>query len=404
MVHKAQFSLPLVSIIITNYNYGRFLIEAVASAKAQSYPDIECVIVDDASTDESGEVLKDVSSRWPDVKIIRKEKNAGQTAAFNTGLAATSGQYVVFLDADDVLLPKFVETHIFVHISSRVPAGFTSSDMFQSLDSRLVTGTYSLFSAYTASQKGMDNCLLRHIDKTDPQVWPTGMFINLDLENNVHLVKNIKWDQWLYAPTSGNCYRRDALNLFLKCDSLDLKIQADTYLNKGICLVSGAILIDMPLSIYRIHGGNGLVSHPELSGVFFNDMKKCFRGEIAVFRAVVDRLTDDDGLFFQKMGFTRYKEALVRMQRGHIIEPDFEEFGALSNYIESRLLLKADKIKSMMGAHHFNNLLDSVRMASSVSHAAKGFILRPVAELLLTLARLTGSKKIWSIGDRVWHL
>lgn len=50
---EKRFSLPLVSVIITNFNYGRYLRDAIDSVRAQSYPNVECIIVDDASTDES---------------------------------------------------------------------------------------------------------------------------------------------------------------------------------------------------------------------------------------------------------------------------------------------------------------------------------------------------------------
>ncbi|WP_331936853.1 glycosyltransferase family A protein [Methylosinus sp.] len=124
--------LPLVSVIITNYNYGRFLLEAVDSVFSQTYPHIECIIVDDASTDDSEAVLESIRRNKPNVDIILHEENFGQTTAFRTGLTASSGEYVVFLDADDLLLPTFVETHLFVHLSLRIAVGFTSSDMFQS--------------------------------------------------------------------------------------------------------------------------------------------------------------------------------------------------------------------------------------------------------------------------------
>jgi len=146
--------LPLVSVVITNYNYGRFLMDALDSVAAQSYPHIECVIVDDASTDESERVLDEIERGRAEVKIVRHEVNGGQTAAFRTGFSASSGEYVIFLDADDMLLPTFVETHVFVHLSSRIPVGFSSSDMLQASGSRVVTSTLSHFSAYVASGRG----------------------------------------------------------------------------------------------------------------------------------------------------------------------------------------------------------------------------------------------------------
>ncbi len=124
-------SLPLVSVIVINFNYGRFLEAAVDSIFAQTYPNVECVIVDNASTDESPSVLRGIEARHSRAKIIRRPANDGQTPAALDGLAASSGPYVIFLDADDLLLPHGVETHIYVHLSLRIHVGFTSGDLLQ---------------------------------------------------------------------------------------------------------------------------------------------------------------------------------------------------------------------------------------------------------------------------------
>lgn len=92
---------PLVSVVVTNHNYGRFLAGALESALAQEYSPIEIVVVDDASTDESRGVLRSFGSRVTGVLGAY----GGQAAAANAGFAACAGEVVIFLDADDVLLP-----------------------------------------------------------------------------------------------------------------------------------------------------------------------------------------------------------------------------------------------------------------------------------------------------------
>src|SRR5690349_14699879 len=91
---------PLVSIILPVYNGERFLAQAIESALAQTYSRYELVVVDDGSTDASGEIARSyeqVSYIW--------QKNGGSGAARNRGLEAISGDYVAFLDADDLWLP-----------------------------------------------------------------------------------------------------------------------------------------------------------------------------------------------------------------------------------------------------------------------------------------------------------
>jgi len=90
-----------LSVVVVNYNYGRFVGEAVASALALRWEDVEVVIVDDGSTDGSPAVIESYRDR---VAILRTE-NAGQRVAANRGYALTTGDVVVFLDSDDVLPP-----------------------------------------------------------------------------------------------------------------------------------------------------------------------------------------------------------------------------------------------------------------------------------------------------------
>ena len=97
---KAQ---PLVSIIIANYNYGRFLGEAIQSALDQTYPAVEIILVDDGSTDDS----LAVASHYP-IQVFPR-RNEGVCAARNFGAAQSRGAYLLFLDSDDKLEPQAVE-------------------------------------------------------------------------------------------------------------------------------------------------------------------------------------------------------------------------------------------------------------------------------------------------------
>jgi glycosyltransferase involved in cell wall biosynthesis len=95
---------PLVSIVIPCFNQAHFLAEAIDSALAQSYPRVEVVVVDDGSSDNSYEV----AGRQPDVRRLR-QPNLGVASARNRGLGEAAGDFLVFLDADDRLLPHAVE-------------------------------------------------------------------------------------------------------------------------------------------------------------------------------------------------------------------------------------------------------------------------------------------------------
>ncbi|MGN6258040.1 MAG: glycosyltransferase family 2 protein [Solirubrobacterales bacterium] len=96
-----EVETPLVSVVIPCWNQAGYLGEAIESVLAQSYPELELIVVDDGSDDNSYEV----AARYPGVRRLR-QPNSGVAAARNRGLGESEGAYVVFLDADDRLLPN----------------------------------------------------------------------------------------------------------------------------------------------------------------------------------------------------------------------------------------------------------------------------------------------------------
>lgn len=262
---KPYLRLPLVSVIIINFNYGRFLKTAVESVFAQSYPNIECIVVDNASTDESGAVLRMLAARYFTLKVIYRPENAGQTPAALEGLAASAGPYVIFLDADDFLLPECVETHVFVHLSLRIHVGFTSGDMLQLAGDQVVLGTEHAFNRLMKTRRGIKPRAVRAYRHPFGGTWPRPEF-DASVLNTIRFVGRTK--QWVWAPTSANCFRRDALALFADNAALQrLRTGTDLYFCIGINAVSGSALIDKPVAVYRLHGGNIYSQRPQLNRV-----------------------------------------------------------------------------------------------------------------------------------------
>ncbi len=97
-------AVPRVSVVVTCYNYGRFLRQAVASALAQTSGELEVIIVDDGSTDDTPNIASTLAGE-PRVRYVR-QANAGQAAAKNRGIAEARGELVAFLDADDAWAPE----------------------------------------------------------------------------------------------------------------------------------------------------------------------------------------------------------------------------------------------------------------------------------------------------------
>ena len=101
---------PLVSVIVPCYNYGRFIAETLKSLQNQTLQNWECVVVDDGSTDNSAEVVQKFVESDPRVRYVYQQ-NQGLPAARNTGIRATTGKYIQFLDSDDLLQSDKLQHH-----------------------------------------------------------------------------------------------------------------------------------------------------------------------------------------------------------------------------------------------------------------------------------------------------
>jgi glycosyltransferase involved in cell wall biosynthesis len=360
-----KFSLPLVSVIIVNFNYGRFLKQAADSVFKQTYPNLEGIIVDNASTDCSAGVLLDISREYPDAKIVRRKEPGGQSLAAKEGFEASSGEYVVFLDADDYLLASFVETHVFVHLSLRIPVGFSSSDMIQTVDSRMVLGTVAYLSEYVRSGRGKRPGLLRRIDKSAPGVWPLPS-PDASIETEVHFVKPGYAGNWMWAPTSGNCFRRDALQLFLTNEHLAaLLTGTDAYLVRGVSLVTGSVVIDRPLAVYRLHGMNEFSRHPHLNGVLNYERNSPSDPNQLGRKMIIDHLIANARLFLRKMPSPwRYMNALKAVDDPWPRLPS--TVAGCHSYLASKLVTEARALAPALGFFYFIVLLGWLKVAPHV--------------------------------------
>ena len=188
------------------------------------------------------------------IKVLRRATNDGQTAASLDGLAISSGQYIIFLDADDMLLPHCVETHVFVHLSLRLHVGFTAGDMLQVFDDRIVVTTGEAMNRYIRRHRNWREELLRpylhHAPNSDAAPATDA------IAENIFYVPPLS-SRWVWSATSGHCYRRDALLLFSDNEALaQLSTGTDMYFAHGIGALCGSVLIDKPLFVYRFHGSN----------------------------------------------------------------------------------------------------------------------------------------------------
>ena len=210
---------PLVSIIINNYNYAQFLEEAIASALAQTYPNVEVILVDDGSTDSSSEIIALYSDR---LKPIFK-KNGGQASTFNVGFAASRGEIICFLDSDDTFLPNKIAEIVDVFTThTDVEWCFHAVKMVDYQTNNLLG---------ISEETGSRRCDFRKMMKKGRL-------------------------SFFAPPTSGLCFKKSLLQQILPMTET-LKRGADRYLVAIAPALSPGFYLDRQLSIQKIHGNNG---------------------------------------------------------------------------------------------------------------------------------------------------
>ncbi len=210
---------PLISIIINNYNYRRFLAQSIDSALNQTYSNTEVIVVDDGSTDNSREIIEKYAS-----KIITIFKNnGGQASAFNAGFVASKGTIVLFLDADDMLLSTALANIANLFETPEVVKVHWSLWEIDVAGNR----TNNLVPAYRLSAGDLKQTI---IDK-GPASYAT-------------------------PPTSGNAWSRAFLNQVFPIPEVGDKHGADAYLCMLAPVYGTIIKLDVPQSYYRTHPAN----------------------------------------------------------------------------------------------------------------------------------------------------
>jgi len=121
-------SLPLVTVICLSYNHEGYVLDALQSVLSQTYHNIQLIIIDDASTDNSVSVIEGFLKTNPDVQFIKQSENIGNCKAFNSVLKFAKGDYIIDLAADDILLPERIEQGVETFESHDEQYGINFSD------------------------------------------------------------------------------------------------------------------------------------------------------------------------------------------------------------------------------------------------------------------------------------
>jgi glycosyltransferase involved in cell wall biosynthesis len=117
---------PLVSIITPAYNSAKFIAETIQSVQNQTYKNFELLIVDDGSTDDTEAIVRFFFENDSRIQFYKLEHNSGPAVARNTAIEKASGDFMTFIDADDIWLPTFIENSIKTILETEVPFVFSS--------------------------------------------------------------------------------------------------------------------------------------------------------------------------------------------------------------------------------------------------------------------------------------
>ena len=120
---------PWVSVICTAYNHGDYVTDALQSVVSQTHPNVELIVIDNASTDRTADNIRAFCANRPNVRFIQNPANVGLCRAFNQGLSLAGGSYVIDLSADDVLLPNRIarQTDLFERLPARYGVLFSNA-------------------------------------------------------------------------------------------------------------------------------------------------------------------------------------------------------------------------------------------------------------------------------------
>ena len=126
-----------VSVIIPIYNAEKYLRKTLDSIIVQTYKDIEIVLVDDCSDDDSANIIKEYIQKYPEIVYFLQETNQGAGAARNKALELATGQYVAFLDSDDIWYPNKVAKQLELMKKRNCPFSYTAIEMIDENDNLL---------------------------------------------------------------------------------------------------------------------------------------------------------------------------------------------------------------------------------------------------------------------------
>jgi glycosyltransferase involved in cell wall biosynthesis len=312
MIDSRYIRMPLVSVIITNRNYEQYVCLAIQSVADQSYKKFECVIIDDCSIDNSFATISTflLELNDPRFRCIRLGSNLGQMAAIKAGLENTSGEFVSSLDADDLWLPTFLQTHIAAHLNSSFSAGMSASDTFQiDENGTVLEGTYHGLVKHRSDDPNGHTRLALPASVPAVETDTIEYSVNQGTPSVFYIDRALVG--WHYSAMSSLMFRRSLLDIIIPADMSHLKLCADYYLALFCHWITGSITIGQSHSCFRMHGKNNFSSNKVLGGQYYAPGNFSPTVKASVEKAIADHIIGNIDRFQNVLGL-EYCVVIIR--------------------------------------------------------------------------------------------
>ncbi len=311
----ADATLPRISVVVTCYNCRDYIADAIRSVASQTLRDFDCVIVDDASTDDSAEVVRSTLEELNDPRFrqVRLPKNVGQTGATRAGLAKTQAPFVCFLDSDDLWNDDFLERHLAAHLNESYAVGFTACNarLIDGQGALIAGGVYWFGKDRAVADRGqafapIDPARVPAIDTTKKAAhWQHQTPYRLYTKRLVH---------WVWVSTSSMMFRRSLIDLVFPDDDEVFRLHMDFYVVVMAQMVSGSLLIDEPLYSYRLHGKNFAANNPVLGGRLHLSASNWGDTYATMLDRMLAAMVREQARFTAALGDRQYRRMVLRMK------------------------------------------------------------------------------------------
>jgi glycosyltransferase involved in cell wall biosynthesis len=311
----SENKLPGISVVVTCYNCRDYIGDAIRSVAGQTLKDFQCVIVDDASTDDSADVVRRTLDELADPRfsLIRLDKNVGQTGATRRGLAATTGTFVCFLDSDDLWHPDFLERHLAAHLNESYAVGFTACN------ARLIDGQGSLIAGCVywfgrdRASADRDRAFAPIDPARVPRIDPAANAAHWQKQTPYRLYTK-RAVHWVWVSTSSMMFRRSLIDLVFPDDDETFRLHMDFYVVVMAQMVAGSLLIDEALYSYRLHGRNSAADNPVLGGRLHLSSRNWGNTYAEMLDRMLTAMRLNRERFIAALGERQYRRMLLRMK------------------------------------------------------------------------------------------